>query len=87
MPFDRYNNEHVEFGFSYADMIGRMPSEFRNLSDAARAYVRLFMVRKREDETDKNSDFNKVLGDLSSCRELIYNPKIVQELTDFFLKT
>ena len=40
VPFNRYNEQHTEFAFAYSDMLYRAPSEFRNISDASKAYIR-----------------------------------------------
>ena len=36
VPFDRRKDEHTDFAYAYIDMLGRMPSEFRNMSDASK---------------------------------------------------
>lgn len=84
VPFDRSNNTHVGFAFAYSDMIYRMPSDFKNVSEAAQAYCAIFMVHKTEDETNENSDFNTVLNDLRAARTLFHQPEIQKELNDFF---
>jgi len=84
IPFDRYKDEHVEFAYAYSDMLFRAPSEFKNVSEASRAYVRTFMVRKKDDETDASSNFSKVVGDLRACRTMFHQPNIMQALNDFF---
>lgn len=84
IPFDRRNDEHVEFAFAYSDMLMRAPSEFENISQAARKYVTLFMVHTAEDETNENSNFLKVVGDLRACRILFNNVHTQKEFSDFF---
>lgn len=84
VSFNRRNDDHVEFAFSYSDMLLKAPSDFRNISDAARRYVDLFMVHKAEDETNPESTYNKVRGDLKACRTLFHQPKIQKDLNDFF---
>jgi len=46
LPFNKRNDDHVDFAFAYMDMLGRVPSKFQNVSDAAKGYVELFMAHK-----------------------------------------
>lgn len=84
IAFDPYNERHVEFAFGYSDMLFRAPSTFRNVSEASKAYVALFMVHTKEDETDETSKFRKVLGDLRACRTLFHQERITKDLDNFF---
>lgn len=84
LPFDRYNDEHVEFAYAYSDMLYRAPSEFKTVSDAARAYVRLFVAHTQEDGKNEDSDFSKVHNDLRACRTLFNQDNIMLALNDFF---
>lgn len=84
VPFNRRNDDHVEFAYAYSDMLFRAPSEFENISQAARRYVAMFMVHKVEDETNPDSNLNKVLGDLRACRILFNQPETQKEFQDFF---
>lgn len=85
VPFDRRKDEHVDFAFECADMYGRQPSRFSNVSDAARAFVELFMVHKADDATDPNSDYVCVLRDKRAARTLYHTPAFQQQLQDFFV--
>ena len=84
VPFNRRNNDHVEFAFAVADMVGRMPSPFATMSDAAKRYVELFMVHKEEDANNADSDFSCVYNDLRACRILYNTPEFQKQLADFF---
>lgn len=84
VPFNRRNDDHVDFAFAFSDMLQRVPSEFSSISDAARRYVQLFMVHSAADETNADSKYNKVCGDLRSARILLNQPETQLELTDFF---
>lgn len=84
VPFNRYNNSHVEFAYAYSDMLYRAPSDFTNVSEASKAYVKLFMVHKEEDEKNPESDFSKVYNDLRACRTLFHQDKISLDLNNFF---
>lgn len=83
--FDRRKDAHVDFAYAYADMLGRVPSKFSNVSDAAREYVTLFMHHKQEDELDAGSDYTCVLKDLRACRTLFHQPDVQKQLQDFFV--
>lgn len=84
VPFDPYNDAHVEFATAFVDCCGRMPSEFRNLNDVARAYVRIFMVHTKDDEVNPESKYRKVLDDLRASRTLFHQPNVAKALDDFF---
>nr|DAL72683.1 MAG TPA: hypothetical protein [Caudoviricetes sp.] len=84
IPFNRRNDDHVEFAYAYSDMLFRAPSEFENISQAARKYVALFMVHRSEDELNPESNFNKVLRDLRACRILFNQAETQKEFQDFF---
>lgn len=84
VPFDRYDEAHVAFAYSYSDMLFRAPSPFKSISDAAQAYVLLFMAHSEEDKANASSDINLVLGDLRACRTLFHQPDIAKALDDFF---
>lgn len=84
VPFNRRNDAHVEFAFAYGDMCGRAPSEFRNMSDAAKRFAELFIVHKADDLKDANSDISCVLHDVRACRTAFLNPDVQKQLNDFF---
>ena len=84
VPFDPYNDDHVEFAYGYSDMLFRAPSAFKNISEAARGYVALFMVHTREQETQADSTYNMVLKDTRACRTLFNREGIMLALNDFF---
>ena len=84
IQFDPYNDEHVEFAYAYSDMLYRAPSAFRNVGEAARAYVQLFMVHTKENEINPDSDYNHVLNDLRACRTLFNREGIILALDSFF---
>lgn len=84
VPFNCRNNEHVEFAFAVADMMGRMPSPFATVNDAAKRFVELFMVHKAEDANDPTSDYALVYDDLRACRTLYNNATHQKQLFDFF---
>lgn len=84
VPFDRYSDAHVEFAYAYSDMLYRMPSEFKNGNDAAKAYVKLFVVHTEDEEKDVKSKFNMVKNDLRACRTLFNQDEIMKSLTNFF---
>lgn len=84
VPFNRRNDEHVDFAFAVADMYGRMPSVFSNASEAARRFVELFVVHKADDLKDPESDISCVLNDVRACRIAFFNTKSQQEFNDFF---
>lgn len=84
MPFDPYNDEHVEFAYAYSDMLYRAPSMFKNISDVARAYVQMFMVHTKEQEAQPESNYNLVVNDLRACRTLFNREGIMLALNDFF---
>ncbi len=84
VPFDRYNDKHVEFAYAYSDMVYRAPSTFTSIDDAARAYVKLFLVHTEEDEKNEDSVYNKVARDTRACRTIFNQDVIMAELEDFF---
>lgn len=84
VPFNRRDDDHVEFAYAYSDMLYRAPSPFKTVSDAAREYVRLFMVHTKEDEAKADSIFSRIYGDLRACRTLFHQNNIQQALNDFF---
>lgn len=84
VPFDRYSDAHVEFAYAYSDMLFKAPSEFKNVNDASRAYVKLFLSHTAEDEKDEKSIFNKLAKDLRACRTLFNQDDIMLALNDFF---
>jgi len=84
IPFDRYNDKHVEFAYAYSDMLYRAPSSFTNVDDTSRAYVKLFLVHKEAEEKKDDSVFTKVSQDLRACRTLFNQDNIMGALNDFF---
>lgn len=84
VPFDRYNEKHVEFAYAYSDMLYRAPSTFSNVSEASKAYVRIFVAHTEADEKNKESDYNKVLSDLRAARSIFNQDAIMLALNDFF---
>lgn len=84
IEFDDYNDQHVEFAYAHSDMLFKAPSIFKDVSEASRAYVKIFMAHKAEDEERKDSNFNKVYNDLRACRTLFNQDSIMKKLNDFF---
>lgn len=84
VPFNRRNDDHVDFALAAADMYGRMPSEFRNVTDAAIRCVELFMVHKEADAANPESDYALVHADKRAARTLFNHPAIQKGLSDFF---
>lgn len=84
VPFDRYNDKHVEFAYSYSDMLYRAPSPFKNVDDAAREYVKVFVAHTEADEKDEKTTFSKVLNDSRARRTLFNQDAIMSALSDFF---
>lgn len=84
VPFNRRNDDHVDFAFGVSDMFGRMPSDFRNVSDAARRCVELFVVHTEEEANDPNSDFSLVRDDTRAARTLYSTASIQKAMSDFF---
>lgn len=84
VPFDKRNDDHVDFAFAFIDMAGGGRSAFSNASEASRRYVELFMKHTVDDESNQNSDFNKVRKDLRAARTLFFQPNIQNALKDFF---
>lgn len=84
VPFDRYNDKHVEFAYEYSDMLFRAPSAFKNVTEASRSYVQLFVSHAEADEKNENSSFSKVAKDLRACRTLFNQDDIMLALNDFF---
>lgn len=83
LPFNRRNDAHVEFAYAYSDMLFRLPSAYKDVSEISRAYVAIFMVRTKEQEQTEDSDFTLVYNDLRACRTLFNQPGIQQALNDF----
>ena len=84
VPFDRYNEAHVSFAYEYSDMLFKAPSPFKNINEAARGYVKIFVAHIVDEEKDEKSNFNKVLNDLRACRTLFNQDDIMIALNDFF---
>lgn len=84
IPFNRRDDSHVEFAYAFSDMLYRAPSRFRDISEAARSYVTLFMRHTKEESNSAGSDFNLIMNDLRACRILFNHPKIQKDLNDFF---
>lgn len=84
VPFDKYSDSHVEFAYSYSDMLYKAPSPFKNVNDAARGYVKIFVAHTEEEEKDPKSLFSKVQNDLRACRTLFNQDNIMKALNDFF---
>ena len=84
VPFSRRNDDHVDFAFAYSDMLGRIPSPFRDMTDVAIRAVELFVVHKEEDALDVNSDYYLVHKDKRAARTLLNTPSLQQALFDFF---
>ncbi len=84
VPFDQFNEDHVDFAYKYSDMLFRAPSAFRDISDASKAYAMLFVVHTKESENDPDSKISKVLGDTRACRTLLMRPEIQAALDTFF---
>lgn len=87
IAFSRRDDEHVEFALAYADMLGGMPSRFRNPTDAALDLVRVFMAHKEDDANDPNSDYSCVYNDKLAARVLLNNIKVQKQINDFFANT
>ena len=83
-PFNRRKEAHTDFAFAFMDMLGRMPSEYKNMTEVARGYVETFMAHKAEHADDPNSDFACVLSDARACRTLFNNPVAQKQFSDFF---
>lgn len=84
VPFNPRNDDHVDFAYTYADMLSGAPAAFENISQCARRYVELFMAHTTEDITNENSKFRKVYGDLRASRTLFHQPDMQKALQDFF---
>lgn len=84
VPFNRRNDDHVDFALATADLLGRMPSEFRSITDAARRCAELFIVHTEAQANDATSDYSYVLNDKRACRVLFNTPSIQKSLNDFF---
>ena len=84
VPFSRRNDAHVDFAYAYADMMGRMPSRFGNLTDVSRGYVELFMVHKEDDAKNSESDYSCVLSDVRACRTLFHQEDAQKSFHGFF---
>jgi len=84
VDFDRYNDAHVKFAYNYSDMLFRAPSPFSDVSEAAKEYVKKFLVHTEADEKDPKSTFSKIYNDLRACRTLFHKEKITLDLNNFF---
>lgn len=87
VPFNRRNDEHVDFVLAYADFLARVPNDkfgFADANDVARKFTELFMVHKEDDLKDVSSDFSCVLGDKRAMRTLLYNITFQKQMSDFF---
>lgn len=84
VPFDRYSDVHVDFAYSYSDMLYRLPSELSGASAAAKKYAEIFLVRTEADVDDKNSNYNHVINDTRACRSLFNRGDNQVAMTDFF---
>lgn len=85
VPFSRRNEDHVQFAFDFADMLGGSPSRFKNQSEAARGYVETFMSRTVGEESDPSSDYSCVYSDLRAARVLFFQSETRKEFDDFFV--
>lgn len=85
VPFSKRNDDHVDFAYAVSDMFNRFPSEFRNISDAARRCVELFVVHTEEQSNDPNSDFSLVYNDTRAARTLYNTASLQKQLSDFFV--
>ena len=84
VPFNRRNDDHVNFVLAYGDMLGRMPSEFRGLNEAAQRAVELFVVHKEEDALNPQSDFSYVRADKRAARTVLNSASLQKAIVDFF---
>jgi len=84
VPFDRFNDAHVEFAYAYSDMLYRAPSSFKTVDDTSRAYAKLFVVHEQDEEKVETSTLYKVLNDLRACRTLFNQEKITSDIVNFF---
>lgn len=85
VPFNYRNDDHVRFAYNIGDMYQRLPSAFRDLSDAAHRFVELFVVHTEEDAQNVNSVYSIVQNDTRACRTLLNNVKFQKDITDFFV--
>lgn len=85
VPFNRRNDDHVDFAFAVSDMFNRLPSEFRNVSEVAKRFVEVFMVHTEEQANDPKSDFSLVYNDTRAARTLYNTPSVQKQLSDFFV--
>lgn len=85
VPFDRRNDDHVEFAFNYADMASGAPSPFKTENDAARRFVELFVVHKEADLLNEKSDVSCVRHDLRAARTALHDVDMQKALRDFFM--
>lgn len=84
VPFDRRNDEHVDFALAFSDMLGGMPSTFKNITDVSIRAVELFMAHTEEDTKNEDSDYSCVHADKRAAR-LLFNDSFIQKgLNDFF---
>ena len=85
VPFNRRNDDHVDFALAYSDMLAKLPSPFKTVTDAAVRAVELFMVHKEEDANDINSPYYAVHADKRAARILFNTSSTLQKsIFDFF---
>lgn len=84
VPFNRRNDDHVDFALATSDMLGRLPSDFHSMSDAARRCAELFIVHTEAQANDPTSDYSYILNDKRACRLLFNTASIQKALADFF---
>lgn len=83
VPFNRRNDDHVDFALAVADFYGRMPSNFQSITDAAQRCVELFVKHTGEQADDPNSDYSYVHADKRASRIIFNNPAIQKAIADF----
>lgn len=84
VPFNRRNDDHVDFAFAYVDMLSRVPSPFSTITDAAVRAVELFVAHKEAESKDVNSDFYAVVHDKRAARIVLNEPSLQASLGAFF---
>lgn len=84
VPFNRRNDEHVDFAFAYSDMLARLPSVFGSITDVAVRAVEIFMVHKEDEAMDVNSVYYAVHNDKRAARTLLHTPSLQKAIADFF---
>ena len=85
VPFNRRNDDHVDFVLGVSDMFGRAPSPFKTVTDAAVRYVELFVAHTAEQADDPKSDYSLVHADKRAARILFNDPAFQKEMADFFM--